>query len=341
MPITNLIMNGDFNLGNTGWSGTDMETSYNEHTYLGNGNTGNHVAEMDGNSNQITVMYQIVDITTAGTFPLEFRTALRQGQPVTNGEGFRVDVYDEHDNVIFSQHIYPTTQNWESFSLDITFPVTGPYKISFTELGVNNSLGAIIDDIGLLVCFAAGTMIGTPEGPRPVESLEAGDLVLTRDSGAMPLKWIGSRLISASAQKQDQTLCPVVFEPDSLGEGLPQRRLAVSPQHRMLISGWKAELWFGESEVLVPAISLVNDSSIRQAAPESDVTYVHFLLDGHQIVLAEGCLSESFHPGDHSLQGLETAARDEVLQLFPELRSEPVVAARPVVRRKLAAVLNA
>ena len=39
MPITNLIVNGDFNLGNTGWSGTDMETSYNEHTYLGNGNT--------------------------------------------------------------------------------------------------------------------------------------------------------------------------------------------------------------------------------------------------------------------------------------------------------------
>jgi len=32
-------------------------------------------------------------------------------------------------------------------------------------------------------CFVAGTLIDTPQGPRPVETLMAGDQVLTRDNG--------------------------------------------------------------------------------------------------------------------------------------------------------------
>ncbi|NPD14243.1 hemolysin [Xinfangfangia sp. D13-10-4-6] len=339
MAITNLIVNGDFNLGSSGWSGVDMETAYTENSYLGNGSS-NRVAEMDGGSGQITVMYQVVQITAPGTYPLEFRTALRNGQPLSNGEGFRIDIYDETIGLpIFSQHIYPQDQSWASFRIPITFETAGPYKVSFTELGVNNSYGAIIDDIALLVCFTAGTLIATPEGERPVEQLQAGDLVLTSDGRALPLKWIGARTITAAQQLHDGSLCPVVFEPGSLGDGMPKRRLAVSPQHRMLVSGWKAELWFGESEILVPAISLVNNGSIRQASAAEDVTYVHFLLEEHEIVLAEGAPSESFHPGDHSLQGLESDARNEVLRLFPQLHDAPPMAARPVVRRKLASLL--
>nr|WP_283258439.1 Hint domain-containing protein [Pseudomonas sp. GX19020] len=191
----------------------------------------------------------------------------------------------------------------------------------------------------MLVCFVAGTLIETPDGQRPVEDLRPGDLVFNAEGEALPVIWTGARRVPMEDQIIDESLRPVVFEPGSLGKGLPARRLAVSPQHRMLVSGWKAELWFAESEVLVPAISLVNGDTIRQATADEDVTYVHFLFEGHEIVLAEGCPSESFHPGDHSLNGLDRDARNEVLALFPELNTTPVIAARQVIRRKLASVL--
>ena len=54
MPITNVIVNGTFDQGSTGWSVVDPETHHVEGSYLGNGST-NHVAEMDGHSGQTTV----------------------------------------------------------------------------------------------------------------------------------------------------------------------------------------------------------------------------------------------------------------------------------------------
>ena len=41
----------------------------------------------------------------------------------------------------------------------------------FTELGADDSLGAIIDDVSMLICFVAGTLIETLTGPRAVETL--------------------------------------------------------------------------------------------------------------------------------------------------------------------------
>lgn len=40
-----------------------------------------------------------------------------------------------------------------------------------------------------VICFAAGTMIRTARGERPVEKLRVGDLVVTRDNGLQPLAW--------------------------------------------------------------------------------------------------------------------------------------------------------
>ncbi len=43
-----------------------------------------------------------------------------------------------------------------------------------------------------IVCFAAGTLIDTPEGARAVETLTPGDLVMTLDHGAQPIRWTRS-----------------------------------------------------------------------------------------------------------------------------------------------------
>ena len=63
---------------------------------------------------------------------------------------------------------------------------------------------------------------------------------------------------------------------------------------------------------------MVNDSTIR-IEEGGEVEYFHMLFDKHEIVFAEGIPSESFHPGQQGWKALDTAARDEILMLFPEL----------------------
>ncbi|MGL6209085.1 MAG: Hint domain-containing protein [Paracoccaceae bacterium] len=335
MPQTNVIVNGDFNLGNTGWGGTDLETNYTETAYLGNNST-NRVAEMDGTTGQITVMTQSVTVTKAITTNLTFRTALRtMSQKNAGTEGFKVEVLNAQNQVIGTQTFLPTSTAWVTNTMSVTFPTGGTYTIKLTELGPNDSLGAIIDDVGMLICFTAGTQILTADGARAVETLTHGDLIWTLDDGMQPLRWIGQRTVGMAELLADRALHPITFAPGSLGGGLPQRTMALSPQHRVCLGGWQAELHFGQSEVLVSAQSLVNGTTITRAMPTAPVTYVHFLLDGHQIVRSDGVLTESFFPTALSLSGLDRAARDEVLGLFPDLASLTrayAQTARPVLR---------
>lgn len=331
MAVANVIVNGGFDLGSTGWTGNDIEANNTENTYLQNGSS-NRVAEMDGAAGQITTMAQSFGIPGPGTFDLSFRSVLRTTGASAGIDGFRVEVLNAAGVPIFSELILPARGAWVTYPFSVNFPAAGSYTLRFTEVGNNNSYGALLDDVSLLVCFVAGTQIETDHGPVPVESLTEGTLVKTRDAGLQPVRWISSRKITAAEQAGDSSLCPVVFAPGSLGDGLPTRSLAVSPLHRMLISDWRSQLYFAESEVLVPAKALVNGKNVRQEPTGSEVTYVHFLLDGHQIVLAEGVASESFYPSRLSMNGVETEARAELLRLFPDLPLAELPLARPTPR---------
>jgi hypothetical protein len=160
------------------------------------------------------------------------------------------------------------------------------------------------------ICFAAGTRIDTAEGPRPVETLRPGDLVPTLDHGLQPIRWTGARWVNATGR-----FAPIEFRPDAL-ENLNTVRL--SPEHRVLVSGWRAELLFGTPEVLVPAHKLINDHNIIRA-PRPKVRYVHLLFEQHEIIGSEGLLSESFHPAPGNSNRLDDQTRAEILAIFPEL----------------------
>ncbi|MDG1280423.1 MAG: Hint domain-containing protein [Pseudorhodobacter sp.] len=331
MSRSDAIVNGNFQLGTFGWSGTDLETNP-ENAYI-SGPASNRVAEMDGRSGFQTIMQQSVTVNWGQTTELTFRTALRNASLKNAGlEGFRVDVIDSTGAVIATRTVIPTTNTWQTIVIPVTFPTGGTYTVRFTELGPNDSLGAIVDDISMLVCFVAGTMIETDQGPRPVESLQVGDLVWTQDHGFQPLRWIGKRRISLAEQIADPTLRPVVISAGALGDGAPCRDLAVSAQHRVLSRHWRNALFFAEDEVLVPAKSLVNGTSIRQKIWDQDLDYVHFLFDQHEIVSSDGALTESFLPSATSLTGVGAESRAEILRLFPELANgRQVLAARPVL----------
>lgn len=194
---------------------------------------------------------------------------------------------------------------------------------SFNGVEYTNSFTSLRDDP--FVCFAAGTMILTDRGERPVEHLRPGDRVLTADRGWQPLRWTGRRRVEGRG-----SAAPVRIAAGALGNS---RVLRVSQQHRMLLRGWQAELLSGLSEVLAPAHALVNGSTIR-LEPCPRVTYVHLLFDRHEVIYAEGIASESFHPGAWGLSVLDQPTRAELLGLFPELADRPAAygpTARPVM----------
>lgn len=164
-----------------------------------------------------------------------------------------------------------------------------------------------------LACFVAGTRIKTREGLIPVEDLQIGQQVLTLDHGYQPLR----RLLKSAVSGQGKH-APVVFSKGTWGAVAD---MAVSPMHRMFLADWRAEVLFGEVEVLVPAIHLVNGETIYRK-PADQVIYLHLVFDSHEIVLAESVASESFHL---SLTGAGCGElRDELLELFPDLERGPV-----------------
>jgi hypothetical protein len=188
-----------------------------------------------------------------------------------------------------------------------------------------------------LGAYAMGTLIDTPDGLRPVESLVSGDVVTTLANGSRPLRWVGRRRVMPVEMLAHPGLCPVEFAPGAIGN---DRALLVSPQQRMLIDDWRAAVYFGEDRVLVAAQALVDDQAARVVFPTGGLEYVVLLCDRHEVLLAEGALSESFHPGESGLSALPPAAREEIAALIPEAELIRRRAAFPIVRNAEARALR-
>lgn len=185
-----------------------------------------------------------------------------------------------------------------------------------------------------VACFVAGTRILTPAGQRQIESLHEGDIVWTRDNGPLPLRWIGRRTVVGRGG-----FAPVQIMRGTYGA---KRAHYVSQNHRILVAGWRAELLFGQTEILVPAKALVDDIEVR-IREMSEVTYFHLLFDSHQIVCGDGVQSESYFPGARVFDGTDAEAQAELVALFPELTDGVRVygdTARFVCPVQLAALLH-
>ena len=201
----------------------------------------------------------------------------------------------------------------------------------------SETVALVAFEAGMILCFTAGTMIDTPHGPRPVEQLAAGDAILTLDHGAQPLLWAGGSAHDATALRMHARLTPIRIPTGAFGPGRPSRDTLVSPQHRLMLRDWRAQLCFCSGEVLAPAKAL-----FAPAAGIRAVRYVHLLFARHEIVTANGMQMESFHPGQMCKSALTGPAREEVFGLFPTLRTAPGSwgpTARPALRPWEAALL--
>ncbi|MBY5932273.1 Hint domain-containing protein [Tateyamaria omphalii] len=195
----------------------------------------------------------------------------------------------------------------------LVFPDGMPPPNTDLTIGGITDNGELVPHVslgGTVVCFASGMMIETPDGPRAIEMLGDGDLVLTADAGPQPILWTGCTTVAAIAD-----LAPIVVTAGTLGNDAD---LVVSPQHAILLTDWRAELLFGQDEVLVRAKDLLcMDGVYRKTGGR--VTYHHILLNQHNVVQAHGIWSETLYPGSVAMGAVGDAARAEIERLFPDL----------------------
>jgi len=131
-------------------------------------------------------------------------------------------------------------------------------------------------------CFAAGTLIRTPAGDRPVEALAAGDVVVLADGGAETVRWVGHRRVDCRSHPRPLDVRPVRIAAGAFAPGQPARDLRLSPDHAVFAGG-----------VLIPVRYLLNGATVRQE-DVSAVTYYHVELSRHAVLLAEGLPAETY-----------------------------------------------
>ncbi len=230
-------------------------------------------------------------------------------------------------------------------TLDLTG--SGPLNITYADDNPENGRVDFLDGDGnvsstlnfinienVIPCFTPGTLIATPKGEVPVEHLKMGDKIITRDNGIQEIRWVGAKALNWQDFRANPHLKPVLVRRGSLGNDLPEQDMMVSPNHRLLVANDRTALYFDEHEVLVSAKHLVGTEGVH-AVDSIGTSYIHFMFDQHEVVLSNGAWTESFQPGDYTLKGMGNAQRSEILELFPDLKTEEGLEGYTAARRTL------
>jgi hypothetical protein len=190
----------------------------------------------------------------------------------------------------------------ESDTIDITgftatsiTTLTGNTGIVLTDAAndhVTLSFGGSIGNFGFVdgpsgtelttICFCVGTLIDTPDGEVPVQTLKAGDMVLTAHNGPRKITWIGTGTVLAT-RGQRGVATPVVVRRGALGDSLPHQDLHVTKAHSLYID-----------DVLIPVEFLVNHRTILWDDHAQEVEIYHVELESHDILIANGVPAESY-----------------------------------------------
>jgi len=231
------------------------------------------------------------------------------------------DVVDGNEGGVDNDTLDLTGSSPAGGSIRVTYDPSNAENghVDFRDAG-GNVVGSMdftnIENV--IPCFTPGTLIATPKGERLVEELKVGDKIITRDNGIQEIRWAGAKKLDWKDLAANPHLKPILIKKGALGNDMPERDMMVSPNHRMLVSNDKTALYFEEREVLAAAKHLVNNNGVH-AVETMGTSYLHFMFDNHEVVLSDGAWTESFQPGDYSLQGIGNAQRSEILELFPEL----------------------
>ena len=233
----------------------------------------------------------------------------------------RIRSLGEFSGTISAPLTYGTIDLWQTSILSDTIvgshlQIATPqqtYSIALTGNLSNLSVQTMSDGVGgtdiVLACFMFDTLIETPAGEVPVQTLRVGDLVtVDEQEHPEPIVWIGRRSVTCVRLPDPQNVWPVRVSAGAIDLNKPRRDLWLSPDHAVYID-----------DVLIPVKQLINGISIVQV-PVDEVLYYHVELRRHDLLIAAGLPVESYlDTGDRT----RFANREGVIEFRPKFFSAP------------------
>lgn len=200
----------------------------------------------------------------------------------------------------------------ENSAEDLVLPLSpiGP-RIDYTLIETESD--PQVERLADLLCisFAQGTRIALDDGRLcPVEDLQPGMQVLTRDHGPQPLRWLGKATMRAVG-----SVAPVVITGGTIGN---EADLIVSQHHRIFLYRRQPPNGVNTSELLIQAKHLIDNDRIY-LREGGFVDYYSLIFDRHEVIYAEGVPAESLLVTENTLSRLPPDMAEEVATLFPGL----------------------
>lgn len=169
-----------------------------------------------------------------------------------------------------------------------------------------------------------GTQVRTPCGPRRIEHVRAGDLIVTRTKGLQPVRMVWRRELRDVDLRGRPEAAPVRLKTRAIGPMMPQQDLVLAPEHPVLVPGYRLDGLAGSIGGLMEAGELAGTSDAAYVDRSlEEAPLFHLVFDSHQIFMANGLPVGSVDLTADVLERLEPSLRDEVLEIFPRLNREP------------------
>jgi hypothetical protein len=198
--------------------------------------------------------------------------------------------FQDEDNIPFgTETCQIITHDDGSKTVELYLPDSVGYKLGarIALINIDPDMEVSLSSNGkiAIACYLRDTLIATPNGQKPVQDLQAGDLIMTANGNTATVKWLGHRKMLASRITTDNAInaFPIKIAAGALSPNTPTRDLYVSPGHHLYFDG-----------MLVPAVLLVNGKTITQDFTRRSFEYFHVELDRFDIMLAEGAAAESY-----------------------------------------------
>ncbi|MEZ5751433.1 MAG: Hint domain-containing protein [Paracoccaceae bacterium] len=131
----------------------------------------------------------------------------------------------------------------------------------------------------------AGTLVATEFGWDHVENLNAGDRVVTFDSGMQRLKAVRVATLWTAEKSAPRQVWPLLVPAKALGN---RTELMLLPQQSVLIESDEAEDLFGDPFTLVSADVLEGFRGIARVSPPREVKIVTLEFERDEVVYANG-----------------------------------------------------
>lgn len=148
----------------------------------------------------------------------------------------------------------------------------------FTYIGPDSEIIITLlpDGVTAIPCFAAGTLILTPNGEKPIEKLKTGSLIVSADGRTLPITLYSSHISKTTAKT-----APYCIPAKTFGS-TPTKDLIVSPKHAVQS---KKNVW------QIPEFY----NKAKQLPVGESISYYHIELPNYftDNIIANGAIAES------------------------------------------------